>query len=135
MPGDPPPDKTLPGNLPPVEKVTVIEDRGADTLLCALDDIADPGGIGLRVAGRDPLFVVRRGDQVWGYVNACAHQGVNLDWRPDTFLSRDKQHILCAMHGALFHIESGLCVFGPCLDRSLKPVKVRLAAGQVMLVE
>ena len=39
------------------------------------------------------------------------------------------------MHCALFRIEDGYCVAGPCVDRSLTPVKLRIEDGRVMLDE
>jgi len=33
-----------------------------------------------------PIIVVRWGRQVFGYVNRCPHDGVNLDWERNQFL-------------------------------------------------
>jgi nitrite reductase/ring-hydroxylating ferredoxin subunit len=48
------------------------------------------------------------------------------------FLSYDRRHILCTMHGALFEKETGLCVAGPCLGRSLIAVPARIEDGCVI---
>ncbi len=101
--------------------------------LCRLDEIPDPGGRGFVPPDRPPFFVVRRGGRVWGYVNSCPHQGVTLDWKPDSFLSPEKDLIQCATHGARFVIETGRCIAGPCPGRSLTPVPLRLADGMVIL--
>ena len=106
---------------------------GRGTTLCRLDDIADPGGKGFTVAGRERFFVIRRGSAVFGYVNVCPHQGTSLDWRPDTFLTYDKDLIQCATHWARFRIEDGVCVAGPCPGRRLTPVAVTVEDGIVML--
>jgi nitrite reductase/ring-hydroxylating ferredoxin subunit len=37
------------------------------------------------------------------------------------------------MHGALFDMESGLCVAGPCAGLELRSLPVRVAHGYVML--
>ena len=50
------------------------------------------------------LFVVRTGATVRAYENSCPHTGGPLDWVPDQFLTREKDMILCATHGALFRI-------------------------------
>ena len=110
-----------------------IKDRGRDTVLCALDELADPGGRGFVVEGRAPMFVIRRGDAVYGYENVCPHRGMPLDWKPDTFLTVDKTEIICATHGALFRIGDGECVAGPCPGARLTPVPVRVDGGLVML--
>ncbi len=70
------------------------------------------------------LFVIRRGQQIFCYYNICPHMGVNLDWVPDQFLDSSAQLIQCATHGALFQIEDGQCIAGPCQGQKLSPVKV-----------
>lgn len=102
------------------------------TELCALDTIADGTGKEV-VVGDDEttwpfrMFVVRRGDDVWGYVNTCPHQHIPLNYFPDRFVSADEQFIMCANHGALFGFDDGYCVSGPCAGESLQrvPVKIR----------
>ncbi|MGE0746857.1 MAG: Rieske (2Fe-2S) protein [Rhodospirillales bacterium] len=103
------------------------------TVLCRLDDIADPGGKGFVLPDRKRIFVVRRGARIWGYRNVCPHQGVNLDWKPDVFLSVDKSVIQCATHFAKFNIDDGYCIAGPCMGRRLMPVAVRVDGGDVVM--
>lgn len=102
------------------------------SVLCALSDIADPGGKGFVLADGRRIFVIRRGASVYGYVNSCPHQGVPLDWRPDVFLSVDRSVIQCATHGAQFRIEDGECLAGPCLGSALRAVPVAVAGGMVV---
>tara|TARA_B100000029_G_scaffold471771_1_gene511718 strand:+ start:615 stop:971 length:357 start_codon:yes stop_codon:yes gene_type:complete len=118
-----------------MEEAPPLEDKGTETVLCALTDIEDPGGKGIRVGRRERMFVIRQGDQVFGYMNLCPHQGTTLDWKPDAFLTVEKDYIMCATHGALFEKETGVCVWGPCQGRMLAPIKVRLEDGLVMLDE
>lgn len=113
----------------------VIEDNGPGTALCRLDEIPDPGGKGFRVGRRERFFVIRRSDEIFAYVNLCPHQGTPLDWKPDTFLTWDKSLIQCATHGAVFNIGDGVCVAGPCVRQSLKPVGVRIENGTILLDE
>ena len=72
--------------------------------------------------GPRAIFVVRKGQSVRGYVNACPHQGTPLDWRPQGFMSEDGRHIQCTTHGALFEIENGRCIAGPCAGDGLTAV-------------
>ncbi len=102
------------------------------TVLCALEDIDDPGGKGFVLGDGRRIFVIRLGAGVRGYVNECPHQGVPLDWRPDVFLSVDKSVIQCSTHGAQFRIEDGKCLAGPCLGSALRPVPVAVAGGMVV---
>ncbi len=112
-----------------------IEDNGRDTALCALAEIPDPGGRGFRIGAREAMFVIRRGADVFGYVNICPHAGLPLDWKPDVFLCFDKRHIQCANHGARFDIATGSCVAGPLPGGRLRPVRLRIENGMVMLYE
>ena len=65
------------------------------------------------------LFVVRRAGQVYAYKNRCPHRGVPLEWQPNQFLDPSASLIQCATHAALFLIESGECVAGPCAGQFL----------------
>jgi len=108
----------------------------AERALCALADIPDGGSKGFPAAPGAfmGLFAVRRGEQVWVYVNSCPHIGLPLDPVPDRFLDAKRQHILCSAHGARFEIESGECVSGPCYGEALEPVPARVEeAGRVMV--
>lgn len=74
-----------------------------------------------------------RGDRVFAYVNTCPHAGHALDWKPDHFLTSDRAFIQCASHGALFEIESGLCVAGPCGGKRLRALPVRVEEQRVLV--
>jgi len=55
----------------------------------------------------------------------CPHRGVPLEWQPDQFLDPSASLIQCATHGALFLIESGECVAGPCAGQFLTALDSR----------
>src|SRR5512135_3515067 len=80
-------------------------------------------------------FVVRRGDTVRAYVNHCPHAGFPLNWSPDGFLAPGAALILCSMHGAVFEIDTGLCISGPCDGLRLRALPVRVQRGYVLLGE
>jgi len=104
--------------------------------LCRLDEIAEPGSRGFRIAGGGEtraIFVVRHRERVIAYENSCPHLGSPLDWVPDRFLDLEKRHILCATHGALFQIGDGFCVWGPCAGKHLKPVPITVEQGFIYL--
>ena len=95
--------------------------------LCNLDDIENHGSAGFVVDtydGRCGVMVIRKGDRVYSYLNSCPHIGTPLEIQSDRFLDRSGQHILCATHGALFQIEDGLCIAGPCVDDKLTPITI-----------
>ncbi len=110
----------------------------AGRVLCRLADIEDGQAKGFTLGegpGGREIFVVREDDQVFGYVNSCPHLGAPLNWDGDTFISADSGLIICATHGALFEIEDGDCVSGPCVGQALEVVPVALdAEGRVVLI-
>ena len=77
------------------------------------------------------LFVLRHQGNLVAYLNSCPHRKVPLEWLPDQFLNSDKQFIQCATHGALFTIEQGLCISGPCHQESLTNLCVEERGGKV----
>ncbi len=105
--------------------------------LCKPDDIDDPGSMGFDLQHGDTtvqLFVVRRDGQFFGYLNHCPHTGVNLEWLENQFLDMDKAFIQCATHNALFEIDSGRCIAGPCTDESLQAVELQATADTLYAV-
>jgi nitrite reductase/ring-hydroxylating ferredoxin subunit len=79
------------------------------------------------------MFVMRKGDAAYGYVNDCPHTRSPLNWQPDVFLDTTKKHIQCSTHGAQFRIEDGFCIWGPCKGELLKPLPVRVESGVVVV--
>ncbi len=71
-------------------------------------------------------FVIRRGGQVYSYVNRCPHNGSRLDWVPGELFDESGEHLICATHGAIFEPETGKCVGGPCINQTLIPLAVKL---------
>lgn len=71
-------------------------------------------------------FVVRRGSDVRGYVDLCPHQGLPLAQKLDDYLTPDGSLIACSWHSALFRIEDGVCVGGPCGGARLTPWPVQV---------
>ncbi|MCP1417087.1 nitrite reductase/ring-hydroxylating ferredoxin subunit [Pseudomonas laurylsulfativorans] len=93
-------------------------------LLCAGAELVNDSSRGFDIDGQK-LFAVRRSGQVYVYINRCPHRGVGLEWHPDQFLDPSNSLIQCATHGALFLIEDGECVAGPCAGQALTAVACR----------
>jgi nitrite reductase/ring-hydroxylating ferredoxin subunit len=103
--------------------------------LCRLDEIEDGTAKGFEIGSdaRVRLFlVVRQGTQVFAYENSCPHTGATLDWQPDIFLTVERDLIQCATHGALFRIEDGRCVHGPCVGASLERIDARVKDNLIL---
>jgi len=107
-------------------------------LLCRMEDLAAHGCREFRLGGGDwPLrgFVVRVDEGVRAYVNRCAHLHYPLNYTPHAFLTPDGSMIQCSAHGAMFEKQTGYCVAGPCIGRSLIGLPVRVESGCVLLAD
>src|SRR5690554_5041875 len=104
--------------------------------ICALADLDDPGARGFTVgtgAEKREIFLVRKDESIFAYLNRCPHANQRLDARPNRFLTMDETKILCGSHAALFRIEDGLCTSGPCAGKHLERIDVEIMDGRVRL--
>ena len=100
--------------------------------LCHTSDIEEGKSKGFEVDGV-ALFVVHHQGRWSVFRNECPHLGINLEWMPDQFLDSDGCLIQCAMHGALFLIDSGECISGPCSGQSLTAIRHEIRDGQILI--
>ena len=102
--------------------------------LCGADEIAEGQvrGFELELDGRSlRIFTARRAGALYTYLNRCPHRGTPLDWRPDEFFDEDGRYLVCGTHGAIFQVEDGLCLAGPCAGDLLTPVETFVSAGEL----
>ena len=83
--------------------------------------------------GAFPMLVVRVGDNLRAYVNACPHQYLPLDYRGDQLLSADGRRLMCTAHGASFDILTGDTIEGA--DCGLDAVPVEIRDGMVVIAD
>jgi nitrite reductase/ring-hydroxylating ferredoxin subunit len=106
------------------------------TVLGPLDSIAD-GDAKEFIFGRGTtvfsMFVVRRGESVFGYLNICPHYSSPLNHRAGQFLNESRSRIRCTMHFAEFSIEDGFGVAGAAQNCWLDPVPVHVKDGQMVI--
>jgi nitrite reductase/ring-hydroxylating ferredoxin subunit len=102
------------------------------TFLCDCDDIPNNSSRGFEVNG-ESLFVVHYQQQFYAYRNHCPHLGLELNWQPDQFLTVDNNLIQCSTHGALFLIEDGECVSGPCSGQALEAIPFTIENKKIKL--
>lgn len=100
--------------------------------LCHSNDIANDSGMGFEVDGLQ-LFAIKKRGQVFVYHNRCPHLGLPLNWLPDQFLDIDKELIQCSSHGALFRIDNGQCVMGPCSGQYLRAIAYQEIEGEICI--
>lgn len=98
--------------------------------LCHTSEIEEGHSKGFEADGQS-LFAVHKQGRFVVYRNECPHLGINLEWLPDQFLDSEGSLIQCAMHGALFLIDSGECISGPCSGQALTPVAHDIRDGQL----
>ncbi len=104
--------------------------------LCHNDDIAELQSLGFTVEtdqGQLELFLVCHDNKVHAYQNHCPHLGITLNWQPDQFLSLEGTHIQCSTHGALFKMEDGYCIAGPCTGQNLIPLALEKRDDEIWL--
>ncbi|MCS3528238.1 Rieske (2Fe-2S) protein [Acinetobacter johnsonii] len=69
------------------------------------------------------IIIIHKDGQFFSYENVCPHFSVQLDYHAGQFSTYQNQVIMCAHHSALFDIETGLCIDGPCKGQSLIKVE------------
>lgn len=109
--------------------------RGTQPLkhkICHINDIEEGKAKGFEIEGK-AIFLVKRNDTIYGYANACPHLGVELEWTEDEFLDADGELIRCHLHGALFNIEDGYCINGPCEGEKLQPLQLTIESSAIYL--
>jgi nitrite reductase/ring-hydroxylating ferredoxin subunit len=79
------------------------------------------------------MFVVRRGEQVYGYLNLCPHYSSRLNCREGEFMNSDGTRIQCTAHFAEFRIEDGFGVEGAAEGCWLDPVPVHVEHGMIVI--
>ena len=105
--------------------------------VCRLTDLPEGSSRGFTLgvgSACEDIFLVHKNGRVSAYLNSCPHTGGPLDWVPDRFLSLDGDLIQCATHDALFRIEDGVCVAGPCTGSSLTPLRVEISNEEVCVL-
>jgi nitrite reductase/ring-hydroxylating ferredoxin subunit len=104
------------------------------TRLCAVSELAEGQPVLARLTPASSVILLRlAGGALVAYRNACPHMGIELDWDARRLLSRTGRFLQCTGHGALFRLEDGLCVAGPCTGEALTPLPIRIEHDAVLL--
>lgn len=107
-------------------------------MLCKVDDLAEGKSREFNWEDSGYVahgFVIRWHGQVHAYRNRCPHTGAPLNWFPEQFLSHDGKYLMCSLHGALFEIEDGRCIYGPCSGHALDVLPVAIRQGGLYLLK
>jgi nitrite reductase/ring-hydroxylating ferredoxin subunit len=81
-----------------------------------------------------PGILVIANGQCRAFENRCPHAGHRLDFPPGRYLSADQQWLQCRSHGALFDLNSGECVDGPCVGERLTEIPIKVTETQVTIL-
>lgn len=100
--------------------------------LCDVDHISDNHSKGFNINGLSILAVKKYG-KIHIYLNSCPHLGIQMEMIPDQFLDATHSLIMCSMHGALFTIDEGLCISGPCFDQKLKSIPFTIHENKILI--
>jgi len=92
------------------------------TELCNIDSLEEGKSLGF-LSHLGPVFAVRYDNEIYVYKNECPHLGLNLEFNENEFLDSEGQLIQCSTHGALFQIDTGTCLSGPCQGDHLTKVE------------
>lgn len=115
------------------KKVDFVE---AEIAVGQFNELDDPGCREFKIGEDDwPFkgFIVRQGETVFAYQNYCMHVGHPLNWKPDSFLTRDGANIICSSHGAVYDIPTGKCIDGPCPGKKLRSLPAEVRDGVVFV--
>ncbi len=102
--------------------------------VCTVDSIAEGHCKDFSTNNSMAFFGVKKRGKIYLYLNRCPHYGTTpLNWGPDDFLNKSTDLIQCSGHGALFNIEDGECIQGPCLGSSLIALEYEIRNNKVFI--
>lgn len=102
--------------------------------LCSITEFENQKTKGFVVNGTS-LFVIKDEDKYFAYLNHCPHNHIPLDWGNNVFLDFDEELIQCSSHGAVFAIDSGRCLAGPCIDETLSRLEIEVKDNALYLLD
>lgn len=102
--------------------------------LCHINDIPEGKTRGF-VIGDLKIIALKKDAQLYLYENSCPHLGLDLEFQPDDFLNYDETFLQCSTHGAIFTLDKGFCVLGPCKGESLRAISFKVDNGQIIVTD
>ena len=106
-------------------------------LACSLEELKKSTCLGVQLKPENSdiqCFLVYYENTVYSYLNSCPHTGINLEWMPNQFLDTTNNFIQCSTHGALFNIENGVCLRGPCVGDQLQIIENVVEKNNIYLI-
>ena len=109
---------------------------GHGAVLAQLDDIPDAGAHLMSIgAEAQPyrIILLRSGNDVFAYMNRCAHFGVPLASKVEHLHARPNASITCSVHYARYRWQDGICDQGECVGERLIKIPVVVVSGNVVI--
>ena len=94
---------------------------------CSLDDLADACATRVEVSGR-PLAIVRIGENVHAFYDACPHKGAPLS---QGTVSVKRGELICPWHRFRFDVATGVSV--TCESSRARTFPVEISDGEVFV--
>ncbi|MEL6149287.1 MAG: NifU family protein, partial [Chloroflexota bacterium] len=94
----------------------------------AVGDVKEGSAYRMDIEDHDGVVIIRIGDQLQAYRNACAHQGLPID---GGMLDTMNGTITCPWHGFCFDATSGECLTAP--QAQLEPFLLRVEDGRIFV--
>ncbi len=82
----------------------------------------------------DNFIIVKKNGNLLAYKNICPHQNRPLDDNSGRILDEGNDYLRCQHHGALFTLDTGQCIAGPCQGQNLKQVTLITEEENVYLI-
>ncbi len=107
-------------------------------MLCFLDDIKEGVSNIIKTDYNNTvveIIIIRKNLFLYGFLNNCPHANLPLNFNNNNIIAKDKIHLICRNHAALFNPLTGLCVSGPCEGKSLELVELKIKCDKVYIKE
>jgi len=103
--------------------------------LCALDQLIASDKTSALLSNDQNFIVIRDSGNIFVYKNSCPHLNKQLATKSVDILDDGLDFIRCARHNALFTLDRGKCIMGPCRTQSLSKVAYRIFDKQLFVSE
>ena len=103
-------------------------------ILCETNEFGDKQAIKVAHPHKEiSVVIIQKEQRFYAYENVCPHFSVQLDYKEGQFSLYQNQVIMCAHHSALFDIETGMCIDGPCKGKHLQVISIEHINNQILL--
>lgn len=101
--------------------------------ICHLSDLPDHGALPFDI-GDFPVLLVKTGDDIRAFVNACPHQFLPLTYKGGAVLSSDGARLICSNHDAQFDSQTGAGISGFGHGCELDPLPICISkTGEISI--